>query len=960
MDMEFLLSNILMFNSICAFICAVYTAYMSKKKIKEERLLVWFSMASTIWSFGFARLCMQTTAVAAHRWRCVGIFGTVFYMIFAQAIVSRMANVKTVMRRVFDFIASLGIVVYIVAMQPNQTEYFRSKFGMTYKFKPGIISNIYSIYFGVVAVIIIYLIIIMSRKSNLKRDRAFAKRFMYVTVLILVGTVLDMVFPAIGLAALPGSNVTQFFGLLIIQYALVEINRNRISVSNMSEYIYYSMGSPILVFDSSYILKIANEAAEQFLDLNMSDITYQSRRIDDLFEIDMDEIISIDETHFDIDTKEKKRNVSCNLSISDIEDKYHDNIGYIVVVKDLSERMRYIRALEKAREEANYSNQAKTRFVANMSHEIRTPMNAIIGFAELALKESDTDKLKEDLQNIKNASHNLTLLINDVLDFSKIESGKTVLVNVEYDFANVLKTIYQIIKNQANKKKLDFYFEIADNIPATLIGDASRVQSVLINLLNNAVKYTSIGFVKLELSCEYDEDSNVMLCARISDSGVGIKEADQSKIFDSFTQVDQVTHYGKEGTGLGLSLVKGFCELMGGDVKVHSTYGWGSTFTATMKQKVSKFEKLEFNLESIEEGKGEFTLGKLRVKGVRVLLVDDNEINLKVISRSLAYYGLEVDVASSGMEAITLCEKNNYPLVFMDQMMPEMDGVVAMHKIRDISDYYRRDGVSRIIVVTANAVNGVREEMLKEGFDEYISKPIEFTELESVLKKYIKAELIYYVDSEEAGETVAEEQKPEENSPREVLQKMLKDVDVDKGITHCGGTLDMYFNILKLVHSSAEEYIEKIINTKEQNNYKDYATYTHAVKGTLLNVGAEILAADAKELEFAGKEENSELINEKTDAFIMKFREFTKLLEEALRANGVQIVEEVAQNNEELIQNILKKVKEAADEYDFATASSLIRKARQKEYSNEINEILDKALTFVEEMDVDNLDELID
>lgn len=423
--------------------------------------------------------------------------------------------------------------------------------------------------------------------------------------------------------------------------------------------------------------------------------------------------------------------------VSKIKDHYGDIIGYIVNIQDLSERMKYIEELKEARQEADSSNSAKSRFLANMSHEIRTPMNAIIGFTELALKENPSPTMENYLKDIKSSSHNLMVLINDILDISKIESGKMSLVNVKYRTADFFHDIYGIIHNQASQKGLDFQIQMDPKFPSVLNGDTNRLRNILINLLNNSVKYTENGFLKLDVSCSDPLANPFMVTFRVSDSGIGIKEEELPHLFEVFTQFDQKTNYGKEGTGLGLALVKGYCSLMNGTVSVESEYGKGSTFVATVQQTVIDATPLNSDLISSHQVKDEFSLGKMRVHDVNVLIVDDNLLNRKVISRSMGYYGMHVDVASSGQEAINMCHDMEYDLIFMDQMMPEMDGIEAMKRIHQLGGYYETSEYCKIIVLTANAISGMREELLTEGFDEYLSKPINFPELEEILVKFL-------------------------------------------------------------------------------------------------------------------------------------------------------------------------------------------------------------------------------
>ena len=735
--MKTLFSSILIIDSIIAFYLFLSPIWQRKKLDAANKALHLYALASAIWSLGFGMLFRQVDVEMAYFWRSFAVFGTILYMITVQFLIGLFAQISKRTRCIFNVVALTGIIPYFLSIQRDQTEYFLSSFGMTYRFKPGIVNIIYTSYFLLVSLNVLGCIIHMIHSSQKKRLRVLGKHFLLITILILLGTVLDMVFPAVGLPALPGSNVTQFLGLIILFYAMDILDRTKINVSNMSEFIYYSLAMPVLVFDENYQLRIANEAASKFLALPKEKEQLVHCRIESLFHLEGSEIFTFDEPHHSQDTVCFSNQAPCNLMVSKIKDHYGDIIGYIVNIQDLSERMKYIEELKEARQEADSSNSAKSRFLANMSHEIRTPMNAIIGFTELALKENPSPTMENYLKDIKSSSHNLMVLINDILDISKIESGKMSLVNVKYRTADFFHDIYGIIHNQASQKGLDFQIQMDPKFPSVLNGDTNRLRNILINLLNNSVKYTENGFLKLDVSCSDPLADPFMVTFRVSDSGIGIKEEELPHLFEVFTQFDQKTNYGKEGTGLGLALVKGYCSLMNGTVSVESEYGKGSTFVATVQQTVIDATPLNSDLISSHQVKDEFSLGKMRVHDVNVLIVDDNLLNRKVISRSMGYYGMHVDVASSGQEAINMCHDMEYDLIFMDQMMPEMDGIEAMKRIHQLGGYYETSEYCKIIVLTANAISGMREELLTEGFDEYLSKPINFPELEEILVKFL-------------------------------------------------------------------------------------------------------------------------------------------------------------------------------------------------------------------------------
>ena len=406
--------------------------------------------------------------------------------------------------------------------------------------------------------------------------------------------------------------------------------------------------------------------------------------------------------------------------------------GYTILLVDVTKTREYIRELNEMREKAEEANQSKSNFLANMSHEIRTPMNAVVGMSELIIEECRGQKIYDYACDIKTAALNLLSIINDILDLSKVEAGKMELVEDEYFVQELVQDAVNLVRVVAEQKDLEFKVELAEEIPSKLRGDEGRIRQILINILNNSIKFTKEGYVYLGVSGKYTDDEWLDLVFTVKDTGIGIKKEDLDRIFEAFRQLDMNRNRKTEGTGLGLAITKQLVSLMEGDIQVQSEYGEGTTFVIHIQQKVVDKRTIRENplkRAGVEEKKTQVFSGA----EYQVLVVDDNVINRKLAVAMLRAYGFHISQAESGKDAIDMVKKQRYDIIFMDHMMPEMDGMEATKIIREECQETAEGTI--IVALTANAIQGAREMYLENGFDDFLSKPFDRAQLNEMLKR---------------------------------------------------------------------------------------------------------------------------------------------------------------------------------------------------------------------------------
>ncbi len=591
-----------------------------------------------------------------------------------------------------------------------------------------------------------------------------------------------------------------------------------------------------------------------------------------------------------------------NLQEEDTEKNYKVDISYYLAqnedISGLCILFSDMTEVVEAKERAESADRAKSNFLANMSHEIRTPMNAISGMAEFILRDSTDEEAKKNAAMIKSASKSLISIINDILDFSKIESGKMEIIDDDYSLASLVNDVAAMIRIRLQDKNVRLVVDLSSKTPDRLYGDEVRIKQILINMLNNAVKFTNQGQITLTIFHEKLSEDTCRLNISVADTGIGIKKEEMSRIFESFTQVDTKRNRSVEGTGLGLAISRRLVKMMGGQLKVESEYEKGTVFSFDIINKVTDWTPVGENWEVHDRSDVDVFETKLYLPKARILVVDDNEMNLKVACGILKPYGVVPDCAASGAESLELVKEKKYDLIFMDHMMPQMDGVEAMQIIRT----FEGGKDLKIIALTANALSGLDAKYISEGFDGYLAKPIEPREMEALLKKMLPEKLAEEKQPEEEAkeEEFVMEFNPEEEMTFEPGGEQVKDtgdkskkilpalgnagLNTEAGLLYAAGDPDFYLNLIQEFINTYEEKLARLETLFAACNWHDYGICVHALKSNSKTIGADELSEQARDLEDASKNQEEAFVKENHSKFSKDFKELAAKLKEILEA----------------------------------------------------------------------------
>lgn len=620
----------------------------------------------------------------------------------------------------------------------------------------------------------------------------------------------------------------------------------------------------------------------------------------------------------------------------------------IVDVTKIIEQNHLMKRLVLQTEDAN---RAKTNFVSNMSHEIRTPMNSIVGITEILLRSRHSPKEQEYLLNIQSSGRVLLTIINDVLDCSKMEAGKMQLFDEPYDTCSLFHDLRISMENRIGHSGLELIYDIDQDIPCKLKGDMGRIRQVIINLVNNAIKYTEKGSVRFSVHVRQKNTDKVMLYYEVADAGIGIRKEDQKILFDAFQRVEMDRNRYVEGTGLGLTISQNLVNMMGGVIEVESEYGKGSRFFFTIEQTIidpTPVSAVNYNgqKDNVTEKEAECLF---IAPEAHILLVDDNELNLVVAKELLKPLRMQIDTAENGLQAVKMVRGSQYDLVLMDHMMPVMDGIEAAKAIRALpEDKYQK---LPIIALTANAMVDARKEFLNAGMNGFVAKPIDFARICNQLKLWLPKDLVRDVPKEEAKKLLADDLSDREIQPEDPQMGF----SFEEGVKHCGSKAAL-MKTIRIFYRTIDSKANKIEQCLKEGLISDYVIEIHALKSSALLIGAVPLSEAAKELEDYGKQGKTEVLEEKTPDVLTLYRDLKNILRPY--AEKEEDAKKEFSDGEWI--TALQQIHQCIEQFDLDGVDQIMEQLEEYQVPECIRESMDQLRVYVADVSLEEIMELTD
>lgn len=722
-----------------------------------------------------------------------------------------------------------------------------------------------------------------------------------------------------------------FLSIAVVKYGLFD------PVKNAKNYIIDNLNEALVVTDADHHFLFLNPMAESFVAaIKKSGDYYGDGEIYEFLKGSQG-FFDWNNRHYQVEETALKK------------DEFTQ--GYMLTVVDITKIMDQNRLMKELVLQTEDANRAKTNFVSNMSHEIRTPMNSIVGITEILLRSQHSPKEQEYLLNIQSSGRVLLTIINDVLDCSKMESGKMQLFDEPYDTFSLFHDLKISMENRIANCPLELIYDIDPDIPCTLKGDMGRIRQIITNLVNNAIKYTEKGSIRFTVRVRQKNADKVMLYYAVEDTGIGIRKEDQKILFDAFQRVEIDRNRYVEGTGLGLTISQNLVNMMGGVIEVESEYGKGSKFYFTIEQTIVDPTPMSaVNYEQQKSGVIEKEAESLFIApGAHILLVDDNDLNLVVAKDLLKPLQMQIDTAENGMQAVAMVQQNQYDLVLMDHMMPVMDGIVATGKIRELPD--ERYKKLPIIALTANAMVDARKEFLNAGMNGFVAKPIDFTRICNQLRLWLPKELVQEVSGEEARKLLMNDISDSEIQPKNPQTEF----SFEEGVKRCGSKAAL-MKTIRIFYRTIDSKANKIEQCLKEGLISDYVIEVHALKSSALLIGAVPLSEAAKELESYGKQGKTEALEEKTPDVLAMYRDFKNILKPY--ADKEEAAKQEASDGEWI--QALQQIHQCIEQFDLDGVDRIMEKLEEYQIPECIRESMDQLRVYVADVSMEEIMKLTD
>ncbi len=677
-----------------------------------------------------------------------------------------------------------------------------------------------------------------------------------------------------------------------------------------------------------------------------------SKKLFPMIDKDKDTVINILEEHIEL---KEPIEIDNKLYVTRRErlGEEADHLGRIYLINDETDHFQYMEELRIQKEIADDANKAKSSFLANMSHEIRSPINAILGMDEMILRESSEEAVVGYASDIKTSSKTLLSIVNDILDFSKVEEGKMEIIPTEYEVGEMISNLISMVNERIIDKGLKFIVKVDERIPRVLFGDEIRIKQCVLNLLTNALKYTREGEIEFVVSFNELEEDAISLKFKVRDTGIGMKQEDMDKLFSPFARIEERRNRKVEGTGLGMSITNKLLELMGTKLDVESVYGEGSTFSFAVRQNVISKEPIGDFYQKNTMGRNELNSYKesFRAPNAHILVIDDTEINLSVIKNLLKKTMINIDTADSAMSGIELLRNNKYDVMLIDYMMPKMDGIEALHYMKDEGLV----GDMKCVILTANAVSGVREMYISEGFDDYLSKPVNPDLLEQRLIEWLPDDKVILDSDNSDSETDAEKDVSEEANELADLSA-INELDTETGVVYCGSE-ENYLSVIRIFHETAGDKADEIRTNYNNKDWENFTVKVHALKSSARVIGAKELSEVARRLEEAGENTDIDTIDNNIDGLLKLYTDLDDKLKvldkddsnlppltESMRKDAYDTMREIAISYdygmmESLLDNIAQYKLEDEDEARFKRIRKCLLELDWEGIDNELKDV---------------------